>query len=78
MLKPIKLKSIVRSNKLGTVTDKKSKSSCHLVTRSHFSLESLIDGSTPRSKNFLGLLPLPLGIPPIVTVEPPAPHLYVA
>ena len=47
-----------------------------LVTRSHFSPEFPINGSTPRSKNSLGLLLLPLGIKPIVIVEPLAPHLH--
>ena len=76
MLKHVKSKSIVGSNKSGTVTNKKSKTSCHVVIRSHFSLESPIDGYTLRSKNFLDLLPLPLDIPLIVTVEPLAPHLH--
>ena len=46
------------------------------MTRSHFFLESPIDGSTPKSKNSLGLLLLPLDISSIVTVESSAPHLH--
>jgi len=45
------------------------------VTRFHFSLESPIDGSTFRSRNSLSLIPLPLGIPPIATIEPSTSHL---
>jgi len=45
-------------------------------TPSHFSPESPINGSTPRSRNSLDLLSLPLGILSIVTVEPPAPNLH--
>ena len=76
MLKPAKLKSIVGSNKLGTITDKKSKKSCHIVTKFYFSSESPIDRSTLKSRNFLGLLPLSLGISPIVTAKPPQPHSH--
>ena len=47
-----------------------------LVTRPHFSREFTIDGSTLRSKNPISLLPLPLDIPSIVTVEPSALHLH--
>jgi len=74
MLKPSKPKSNVRNNKEGTITEK-NKTPYYLVTRSHFSPESPIDGTTPRSKNSLGLLPLPLGIPSIVTIEPSVPYL---
>jgi len=76
VLKHTKPKSNVRNNRKGTITDKDNKTPCYLMTRSQFSPESLIDGYTLRSTNSLGLLPLPLGIPPIVTVEPPAPHLH--
>jgi len=76
VLKPVKLKSSVGNNKKRTVTEKNDKTPCYLVTRIHFSLESLIDGSTPRSRNSCDLLPFPLSIPPIVTVEPSAPHLH--
>jgi len=46
------------------------------VTRPHFCAESPIDASTPSSRNSFGLLPLPLDISPIITVEPSAPHLH--
>ena len=71
-----KLKSIVGSNQSRTVTDKQSKKSCHLMTRSQFLTESPTDGSTPRSRSSLALLPLPRGILPIVIVESPTPHLH--
>jgi len=74
-LKPTNPKSNVRNNRERTITDK-NKTSCYLVIRYHFSPESSIDGFTPRFRNFLSLLPLPLDIPPIVTVEPSTPHLY--
>ena len=74
--KPAKPKLNVKNNKEGTVTDKNNKSPSYLVTSSHVSPESPIDESTPRSKNSLGLLPLPLGISTIVTVEPPALYLH--
>ena len=74
VLKPAKLKSSVRNNK--EVTEKSNTTPCYLVTRSHFSPESLIDGSTPRSRNSLSLLPLPLGISLIITVEPSALYLH--
>ena len=64
VLRPAKPKSNVGINKEGTVTEK-NKTSCSLVTRSHFFPKSHIDGSTPRSKNSLDLLPLPLGIHPL-------------
>ena len=70
VLKAIKPKSNVGNNKEGTSTEKNSKSPCYLVTRSHFSPESSIDGSTLGSRNSLSLLPLPLGISLIATVEP--------
>ena len=38
--------------------------------------ESPIDGSNLKSRNFLGLLPLPLDISHIITIEPPAPYLH--
>ena len=46
------------------------------MTRSHYSPKSHIDEFTPRFKNFLDLLPFPLSISLIVTVEPHAPHLH--
>ena len=48
----------------------------YLVIRSHCLSESSIDGSTPRYRNSFGILPLPIGIPPIVTIESHAPHLH--
>ena len=75
MLKPAKPKSNVE-DKEETFTDKNNKIPCYLVTRSHFSPESSIDGSTPRARNSLGLLPLPLGIPHIIAVELSIPYLY--
>ena len=71
VLKPVKPKSSVGNNKEGAVTEK-SKIPCYLVTRSHFSLKSPIDRSTPRSRNYLVLLSFFLGISLIVTVEPSA------
>jgi len=47
-----------------------------LVNKSHFSPESLINGSTPRSRNSSGILPLPLGISPIVTIESSTLYLH--
>jgi len=75
MLKPIKSKSNVGNNKEETITDKNNKIPCYLVTRSYFSPESPISGSTLSSRNSVGLLPFLLGIPHIVTVEPHATHL---
>ena len=66
----------VGNNKEGTITNKNNKTLCYLVIRFHFSPGSSIDRSNPRSRNSLDLLPLPLGISHIVTVEPPAPHLH--
>jgi len=76
VLKSVKLKSSVENNKEGTVTVKSNKIPCYLVIRTHFSPESPIDGFTPRSRNSLGFLPLPLDISSIVTVEPCTPHLH--
>ena len=64
----------VGNNKERTITKITDKT--YLVIRTHFSPESPIDGSTLRSRNSLGLLPLPLSILPIATVESCAPHLY--
>jgi len=75
VLKSTKLKSNVKNNKDKTITDK-NKTPCYLVTISHFSPGSPIDGSTLRSRNSLSLLSLLLGIPLNVTVEPLAPHLH--
>ena len=72
-MKPAKPKS-VGNNKEETVTDKNKKIPCYLVTRSHFSPESPIDGSLLKCRNSLGLLLL--RIPPIVTFEPHAPELH--
>ena len=47
-----------------------------LSDRSHFSPKSPIDRSTLRSRNSLGLLPFPLSIPPVVTIEPSVPYLH--
>jgi len=74
VLKLAKLKSSVENNKKRTITEKNDKALCYLVTITHFSPESLIDGSTPSSRNSHGLLSLPLGIPPIAIVEPFVPH----
>jgi len=76
VLKPVEPKSNVGNNREGTITDKNNKTRCYLVTRSHISPDYPIDGFTYRSRNSLGLLPLPLGISSIVTVEPPVPHLH--
>ena len=76
VLKLAKLKSSVENNKERTITEKNDKALCYLVTRTHFSPESPIDGSTPSSRNSHGLLSLPLGIPPIAIVEPSASHLH--
>ena len=74
MLKLAKIKSNVE-NKEETVTDK-NKTSCYLVTISHFSPDSPIDESTLRFRNYVGLLPLPISISLVVTIEPPASHLH--
>jgi len=76
VLKHAKPKSNVENNKEEIVTEKNNKTPCHLVTRSYFSPESPIDGSTPMFRNSLDLLSSPLGIPSIVTVETSAPHLH--
>jgi len=76
ILKPLKLKSNVGNNKKGTVTDKNNKTPYYLVTSSHFSAVSPIDRSAPRLTNFFSLLHPPLGIPSIVTTEPPGLHLH--
>jgi len=76
VLKPVKPKSIVGSTKKRTVNEKNEKTPCYLMTRTHFSLESPIDGSTPKFRNSRRLLPLPLGLPPIAIVEPSASHLH--
>jgi len=52
VLKPAKPKLNVGNNE-GTITD--NKTPCYLMTRSHFSPESPIDGSTPKCRNSLGL-----------------------
>ena len=65
-----------RNNKERTVTEKNDKTPYYLVIRTHFSPQSSIDGSTFRYRNSRNFLPLPLGIPLIVTVEPSAPHLH--
>jgi len=75
VLKSVKPKSNVGSNREGTITNK-DKTPYYLVIRSHLSPKSPIDGSTLRSRNFFGLLPLRLGVPSVVTVEPPAPYLH--
>ena len=76
MLKPIKPKLSVENIKERTVTKKNDKTPYYLATRTHFSPKSAIDGSTLRSRNSRGLLPLPLGNPPITIVEPSTPHLH--
>jgi len=76
MLKPVKPKSSGENNKKRIVTEKNDKTPSYLVSRTHFSHESPIDGSTPRSRDSRGLLHLPQGIPPIVTVEPSASPLH--
>jgi len=76
VLKPAKPKSNVWNNREETITDMDNKILRYLVIRSHFFSESLIDGSTLRSRKSFSLLPLLLGILSIVTVEPPAPHLH--
>ena len=75
MLKPTKPKLNVGNNKEVTITDK-NKTPCYLVTKSPFSPESVIDSSTLISMNSVGLLPLLLGIPPIIKVEPLVPDLH--
>ena len=75
-LKPAKPKSNAENNKEGTFIAKDNKTPYYLVTRSHFSPEFPIDGSTPRSTNSLSLLPLPPCISLIVTVEPSALYLH--
>jgi len=59
-----------------TITGKNNKTPFYLVTRTHFSPESHVEEFTPRSRNSLFLLPLPLGIPSIVIVEPFTLHLH--
>ena len=76
VLKPTKIKSSVGNNKERTITEKNDKTPCYLVTRTYFSHESPIDRSTHKPRNSIGLLPLPLGIPPIITIESSAPHLH--
>jgi len=76
VLKPAKPKSNVGNNKERTITTKDNKTPCYLVTRPHFSPKSPIDNFTPKSRNSLSLLPLPLSISPYVTVESSAPHLH--
>jgi len=76
VLKPAKPTSNVGNSKEGTITDKNNKTPFYLVTRSHFSPKFPIDGATPRSRNFVGLFSLSLDIPPVVTVELPAPYLH--
>ena len=75
VLKPANPKSSVGNNKERTVTEENDKTHCYLVTRTHFP-ESPITGSTPRSRNSSGIIPLPLGILPIVTVESYASYLH--
>jgi len=76
VLKPAKPKSNVGNNKEGTFTNN-NKTPCFLLTRSQTSSEALVDRSTSKSRNnSLGLLPRPIGIKPIVTVESPVPHLH--
>jgi len=72
----MKRNSVETCTKKKTVTEKNDKTRCYLVNRTHYSPKSSIDGSTPRSRNFRGLLPLPLGIPPIAIVEPSVSHLH--
>ena len=76
LLKPAQPKSNMGNNKEGTITDKNNKTPRYVMTRSHFSPESPIDGFTPRFRNNVGFLRLFLGISPIVTFELPAPHLH--
>ena len=76
VLKPVKPKLNVGNTKEGIVIDKNNKTPWYLMTRSHFSLESPIDGCTLRFRNFLDFLPLLLGVSPIITVEPPALYLH--
>ena len=76
VLKLVKFKSNVGSNKVEVVTDKKSEKPCYLVTRSQSSPEIPVDKSTSKPRNPLGLLPLPIGIKPIVTIESLAPHFH--
>jgi len=73
VLKPAKLKSNVGNNKEGTVNAKDNEIPCYLVNKSHFSLESPINESTPRSKNSSGIVSLPLGISYIITNESSVP-----
>jgi len=58
------------------VTDKKSEKPCYLVTISQSSPETLVNRSISKPRNPLGLLPLSIGIKPIVTVESPPPYLH--
>jgi len=46
------------------------------VTRSQSSLKALVDRSTTTLRNSIDLLPLPIGIKPIVTAKSHAPHLH--
>ena len=64
VLKSVKPKSNIENNKKGTTT-KKNNTPYYLMTKSHFSSESPIDGSTLRSRSSLSHLSLPLGIPPL-------------
>ena len=73
VLKPAKPMSTVG---IMRETEKNNNTPCYLVTRSHFSPKSPIDGFTLRPRNSLSLLPLPLVILPIVTFEPSASHLH--
>ena len=75
VLKLVKSKSNVRNNKEGIITDKNNNTLCFLMTRSQSSLEALVDRSITTLRNFLGLLPLTIGIQHIVTIEPSASHL---
>jgi len=63
VLKPTKLKSNVGNTKERTIIERNDMAPCYLVTRTHFSPKSPIDGSTLRSRNYRSLSPLPLGIP---------------
>jgi len=76
VLKPVKFKSNVGSNKMEVVIDKKSEKPCYLVTRSQSSLKTLVDRFTSKPRNPLGLLPLPIDIKPIVTLKSPVSRLH--
>jgi len=58
------------------VTDKKSEKPCYLVSRSRSLPETPVGRSTTKLRNPLGLLPLPIGIKPIVTVKSHIPHFH--